>query len=50
MNGQRLFLFDEHQTPVYSVCPHYKDSIQVRDLNMICVQYSSTSKDAIADN
>ncbi|CAL9084769.1 unnamed protein product [Musa textilis] len=26
--GQRHYTFEGHETPVYSVCPHYKESIQ----------------------
>ncbi|XP_077213919.1 protein TPR1-like isoform X2 [Tasmannia lanceolata] len=27
-NGQRLYNFEGHEAPVYSVCPHHKESIQ----------------------
>ncbi|XP_004495685.1 topless-related protein 3-like isoform X2 [Cicer arietinum] len=27
-NGRRLFTFEGHDAPVYSVCPHHKESIQ----------------------
>nr|CAD1833272.1 unnamed protein product [Ananas comosus var. bracteatus] len=26
--GQRLFVFEGHEAPVYSICPHHKESIQ----------------------
>ncbi|XP_042448898.1 protein TOPLESS-RELATED PROTEIN 2-like [Zingiber officinale] len=26
--GQKQYIFEGHQAPVYSVCPHYKESIQ----------------------
>ncbi|WOL13224.1 protein TPR2-like [Canna indica] len=26
--GQRQYIFEGHEAPVYSVCPHYKESIQ----------------------
>ncbi|KAK4769627.1 hypothetical protein SAY86_027777 [Trapa natans] len=28
INGRRLFNFEGHEAPVYSVCPHHKDNIQ----------------------
>ncbi|KAK4761470.1 hypothetical protein SAY87_029354 [Trapa incisa] len=28
VNGRRLFNFEGHEAPVYSVCPHHKDNIQ----------------------
>lgn len=27
--GQKQYTFEGHDAPVYSVCPHYKESIQV---------------------
>jgi hypothetical protein len=27
--GQKQYTFEGHEAPVYSVCPHYKESIQV---------------------
>ncbi|XP_057423217.1 topless-related protein 3-like [Lotus japonicus] len=27
-NGRRLFTFEGHEAPVYSICPHHKESIQ----------------------
>lgn len=27
--GRRLYMFEGHEAPVYSVCPHYKENIQV---------------------
>ncbi|XP_047162512.1 topless-related protein 3-like isoform X1 [Vigna umbellata] len=28
LNGRKLFTFDGHEAPVYSICPHHKESIQ----------------------
>ncbi|WOL16003.1 protein TPR1-like isoform X1 [Canna indica] len=28
IHGQRLFVFEGHEAPVYSVCPHHKENIQ----------------------
>ncbi|CAO2193109.1 unnamed protein product [Urochloa humidicola] len=28
MHGQKLFTFEGHEAPVYSICPHHKESIQ----------------------
>ncbi|KAK9067845.1 hypothetical protein SSX86_011956 [Deinandra increscens subsp. villosa] len=28
VGGRRLYTFEGHEAPVYSVCPHYKDQIQ----------------------
>ncbi|KAI4346275.1 hypothetical protein L6164_013341 [Bauhinia variegata] len=28
LNGRRLFYFEGHEAPVYSVCPHHKENIQ----------------------
>ncbi|PKA57711.1 Topless-related protein 2 [Apostasia shenzhenica] len=28
LNGQRLFTFEGHEAPVYSICPHHKENIQ----------------------
>ncbi|XP_031485381.1 protein TPR1-like isoform X1 [Nymphaea colorata] len=28
LNGRRLYTFEGHEAPVYSVCPHHKESIQ----------------------
>nr|XP_009421409.1 PREDICTED: protein TPR1-like isoform X1 [Musa acuminata subsp. malaccensis] len=28
LNGQRLFVFEGHEAPVYSICPHRKENIQ----------------------
>ncbi|KAF7805076.1 topless-related protein 3-like [Senna tora] len=28
MNGRRLFVFEGHEAPVYSICPHHKENIQ----------------------
>ncbi|XP_010921588.1 protein TPR1 isoform X1 [Elaeis guineensis] len=28
LNGQRLYAFEGHEAPVYSVCPHHKENIQ----------------------
>ncbi|XP_047162515.1 topless-related protein 3-like isoform X2 [Vigna umbellata] len=30
LNGRKLFTFDGHEAPVYSICPHHKESIQVK--------------------
>ncbi|PIA58831.1 hypothetical protein AQUCO_00500636v1 [Aquilegia coerulea] len=27
-SGRRLYIFEGHEAPVYSVCPHYKENIQ----------------------
>lgn len=29
VGGRRLHIFEGHEAPVYSVCPHYKENIQV---------------------
>ncbi|XXG79187.1 hypothetical protein AAC387_Pa09g0313 [Persea americana] len=28
LNGRKLFTFEGHEAPVYSICPHHKESIQ----------------------
>ncbi|XP_043724871.1 topless-related protein 4-like isoform X1 [Telopea speciosissima] len=28
VNGSKLYTFEGHESPVYSVCPHYKENIQ----------------------
>lgn len=28
VTGRRLYIFEGHEAPVYSVCPHYKENIQ----------------------
>ncbi|OEL28088.1 Protein TPR1 [Dichanthelium oligosanthes] len=28
MHGQKLFTFEGHEAPVYSICPHHKENIQ----------------------
>ncbi|PON67014.1 Topless-related protein [Parasponia andersonii] len=28
ISGRRLFVFEGHEAPVYSICPHHKESIQ----------------------
>uniref|UniRef100_A0A2P2MSL4 Uncharacterized protein MANES_09G174100 n=1 Tax=Rhizophora mucronata TaxID=61149 RepID=A0A2P2MSL4_RHIMU len=28
LNGQKLFHFEGHEAPVYSICPHHKENIQ----------------------
>lgn len=28
-------MFEGHEAPVYSVCPHYKESIQVNQLHSV---------------
>ncbi|KAL5724564.1 Protein TOPLESS-RELATED PROTEIN 2 [Ranunculus cassubicifolius] len=28
VSGRRLYIFEGHEAPVYSVCPHYKENIQ----------------------
>jgi hypothetical protein len=35
MHGQKLFTFEGHEAPVYSICPHHKENIQVCFLNTI---------------
>lgn len=30
MTGRKLFNFEGHEAPVYSVCPHQKENIQVK--------------------
>lgn len=42
--GRRLYIFEGHEAPVYSVCPHYKENIQVNFLTslMLSVSYLST--------
>ena len=27
-NGTKQYIFEGHETPVYSVCPHHKENIQ----------------------
>ncbi|KAJ6706527.1 TOPLESS-LIKE PROTEIN [Salix purpurea] len=27
-NGSKLYMFEGHEAPVYSICPHYKENIQ----------------------
>jgi hypothetical protein len=41
MHGQKLFTFEGHEAPVYSICPHHKESIQVHTL------WPSISQDAL---
>lgn len=31
--GAKQYTFEGHEAPVYSVCPHYKENIQVEILN-----------------
>lgn len=37
--GQKQYIFEGHEAPVYSVCPHYKEAIQVnfpaKDVNFL---------------
>lgn len=36
--GRRLFNFEGHEAPVYSICPHQKENIQVSKLReMLCL-------------
>lgn len=35
LTGRKLFQFEGHDAPVYSVCPHQKENIQVRYLEFI---------------
>lgn len=30
LTGRKLFNFEGHEAPVYSVCPHQKENIQVK--------------------
>lgn len=30
LTGRKLFNFDGHEAPVYSICPHQKENIQVQ--------------------
>lgn len=32
LTGRKLFNFEGHVAPVYSICPHHKDNIQVEGL------------------
>ena len=32
LTGQKLFNFEGHEAPVYSICPHHKDNIQVSQM------------------
>lgn len=32
--GRRQHTFEGHEAPVYSVCPHYKENIQVDHYNI----------------
>lgn len=34
VTGRRLYIFEGHEAPVYSVCPHYKENIQVSSMNL----------------
>jgi hypothetical protein len=43
MHGQKLFTFEGHEAPVYSICPHHKESIQVH----FRIMNPSISQDAI---
>lgn len=29
VQGRKHFTFEGHETPVYSICPHHKENIQV---------------------
>jgi hypothetical protein len=33
-NGTELYTFKGHEAPVYSVCPHHKENIQVIFVNL----------------
>lgn len=33
--GAMQYNFEGHEAPVYSICPHYKENIQVYDLHVI---------------
>lgn len=42
--GRRQHTFEGHEAPVYSVCPHYKENIQVNrfatwELSCFCVVF-----------
>ena len=30
--GRKIFNFEGHEAPVYSICPHHKENIQVRQI------------------
>nr|GMD74718.1 protein TPR2-like isoform X2 [Ipomoea batatas] len=41
--GRRQYMFEGHEAPVYSVCPHYKENIQAISLKLdYCCCYSSS--------
>lgn len=37
--GAKQFTFEGHEAPVYSVCPHHKENIQVLIINecLLCI-------------
>ncbi|QCE00129.1 periodic tryptophan protein 2 [Vigna unguiculata] len=35
LNGKKIFNFEGHQAPVYSICPHQKENIQVKILKSL---------------
>lgn len=41
--GTRQYIFEGHEAPVYSVCPHYKENIQVLFLILIVIFDSRAS-------
>ena len=32
LTGQKLFNFEGHEAPVYNICPHHKENIQVSQM------------------
>lgn len=35
VTGAKQYTFEGHEAPVYSVCPHHKENIQVMLLNLV---------------
>ena len=35
VSGSKQYSFEGHEAPVYSVCPHHKENIQVMFVNYI---------------
>ncbi|THU43854.1 hypothetical protein C4D60_Mb02t01190 [Musa balbisiana] len=53
LNGQRLFVFEGHEAPIYSICPHHKENIQrqytgFRKKSTVVVQFDTAQNHFLA--
>ena len=39
VSGRTQYTFEGHEAPVYSVCPHYKENIQVDDYSLLLFMF-----------